>query len=158
MQVYAAPLAGGARAVVLLNLHHLGRRAVCKLDYDRHAEAAGCCRGGAEWHTPACPPAGGQYLLSNITVSWKQLGLPAGTPARVRDLYAEKDLGEFTGSFTAEVWAHDVVAVRIDPVGGLSRDTWRPWHQPPVLEARAAGGRKAAPGGHDQHAMFAASA
>lgn len=94
-QIYAAPLAGGARAVVLLNLHHLG----------------------------------GQYLTSNITVQWQQLGLPAGMVAAVRDLYAERDLGQATDAYTALVSAHDVVVLSITPLEGLQGDTWRPWDQ-----------------------------
>lgn len=83
-----------------------------------------------------------------MTVRWKQLGLPADTRASVRDLYAEKDLGEYVGAFTAAaVGAHDVVALRITPLasgagtataGGVE-DSWRPWNelhgpiQPPRL-------------------------
>ena len=134
LQIYAAPLEGSARAVVLLNLHHTG----------------------------------GQYLVSNITVSWEQLGLPAGASATVRDLYAEADLGVHSGSFTAAVTAHDVVALRITPLEGLASDDWRPWHQQPIYaepvaaqagEAAVKGsaggaGRELAPGGA-QHGMFA---
>ena len=134
LQIYAAPLEGSARAVVLLNLHHTG----------------------------------GQYLVSNISVSWEQLGLPAGAAASVRDLFAEADLGVHSGSFTAAVTAHDVVAVRITPLEGLASDDWRPWHQQPIYadaiavqagEAAARGGaggagRRLAPGG-PQHGMFA---
>lgn len=125
LQIYAGPLAGGARAVVLLNLH----------------------------------TTGGQYLSSNITVTWQQLGLPAHKAAEVRDLYVEQDLGQATGSFTAVVHAHDVRVLRISPVGGMRGDTWRPWHQPPVVleSARrrgAAGGRRAGPKG-EQAALFA---
>lgn len=113
---------------------------------------------------------GGQYLTSNITVYWGQLGLPAGRSALVRDLFAEQDLGEHTGSFTAAVQAHDVVVVRIMPVGGVQGDTWRPWHSQPIYEANGgertarqagaragagalAAGRRMGPADR-QHAMF----
>lgn len=112
---------------------------------------------------------GGQYLTSNITVTWEQLGLPPHRAAVVRDLYAEQDLAEATGSFTAAVHAHDVRVLRITPVGGMRGDTWRPWHQNPVVLPRgqrdaveatrrqgAAAGRRAGPG-DQQHAMFAHS-
>jgi hypothetical protein len=56
-QIYAAPLAGGARAVVLFN--------------------AGPLEAGA----------------ASMTVRWEQLGLPNGTKAAVRDLYAGKGPG-----------------------------------------------------------------
>lgn len=42
-------------------------------------------------------------------VHWRQIGLLAGAAAVVRDLYAEKNLGTFTNSFSAAVTAHDVV-------------------------------------------------
>lgn len=138
-QIYAGPLEGSARAVVLLNLHTI-------------------------W---------GQYLVSNLTVTWEQLGLPEGAAATVRDLYAEKDLGVFTGSFTAEVLAHDVVVVRITLLEGLESDSWRPWHQQPMYAevagasgakgvereasgaARGGAGRKVAPGSAVQQGLFA---
>ncbi len=95
-QVYAAPLAGGGRAVVLLN----------------------AASGGA----------------ANITVSSQQLGLPAGTAALVRDLFAERDLGEFRGAFSAAVPSHDVAVLKLTPVdssngSAVADDGWRPWHQ-----------------------------
>jgi len=33
----------------------------------------------------------------------------------VRDLWAHKDLGKFTGKFSAKVPAHDVVVVTVKP-------------------------------------------
>ena len=52
---------------------------------------------------------------ANITVSWTALGYPDHVPAKVRDLWAKKDLGEKTGSFSASVPSHGVVMVRIEP-------------------------------------------
>jgi alpha-galactosidase len=52
---------------------------------------------------------------ANISVSWTDLGYPDHVPAKVRDLWAEKDLGEKTGSFSASVPSHGVVMVRIEP-------------------------------------------
>jgi alpha-galactosidase len=50
---------------------------------------------------------------ANITVQWSQLGIPTGA-ATVRDLWAGKDLGSFTGSYTANnVASHDVVMLKI---------------------------------------------
>ncbi len=37
---------------------------------------------------------------SSMTVTWQQLGLAAGTSATVRDIWAHKDLGAATGSYT----------------------------------------------------------
>merc|ERR1712224_532326 len=44
------------------------------------------------------------------------LGLPKGTTATVRDLWAHKDLGDFTDSFsTKSVEAHGTVVLRVTP-------------------------------------------
>lgn len=66
---------------------------------------------------------------------WEQIGLDEGVRAVVRDLYAERDLGEFTGSFTASVGVHDVAALRITPLGVQGSLTWRPWHAQPMFAA-----------------------
>jgi len=52
---------------------------------------------------------------ANITVSWTDLGYPDHVAAKVRDLWAHKDLGEKTGSFSASAPSHGVVMVRIEP-------------------------------------------
>jgi len=50
---------------------------------------------------------------ASITVQWSQLGLPAGA-ASVRDLWAAKELGPATGSYTASnVASHSVVLLKI---------------------------------------------
>jgi alpha-galactosidase len=51
----------------------------------------------------------------NITVTWQEIGFSATTSLKVRDLWGHKDLGSFTGSFTATVPTHDVVMVKISP-------------------------------------------
>jgi alpha-galactosidase len=51
---------------------------------------------------------------TSVTANWSDLGL-AGKQ-EVRDLWRQKDLGEFTGSFTASVPRHGVVLVRVWPV------------------------------------------
>jgi alpha-galactosidase len=50
-----------------------------------------------------------------ITVNWEQLGYPGHLSAAVRDLWAHKDLGKFTGKFSAMVASHAVVMVRVVP-------------------------------------------
>ena len=50
-----------------------------------------------------------------ITVTWEQLGYPAHLSAAVRDLWAHKDLGTFTGKFSATVASHGVVMVTVRP-------------------------------------------
>ena len=52
---------------------------------------------------------------SEMSVSWEQLGYPNHLPAKVRDLWAHKDVGSFTGLFSAKVASHSVVMVKIAP-------------------------------------------
>jgi alpha-galactosidase len=50
---------------------------------------------------------------ASITAQWSALGIPTGA-ATVRDLWAKKDLGAFTGSYTAtSVPAHGVVMIKV---------------------------------------------
>jgi alpha-galactosidase len=52
---------------------------------------------------------------ANISVTWNQLGLPAGSYA-VRDLWAQKDLGKFSTGYTAmAVASHATVMLGISP-------------------------------------------
>ena len=50
-----------------------------------------------------------------ITVNWVDLGYPAILTAAVRDLWEHKDLGKFTGKFSARVAPHGVVMVTVKP-------------------------------------------
>ena len=50
-----------------------------------------------------------------ISVAWHQIGYPDHLAAKVRDLWAHKDLGKFTGSFSAAVPSHAVLMVTIKP-------------------------------------------
>lgn len=94
VQVYAGPLCGGSRAVVLFNRHTIGT----------------------------------QYPISNITVTWRQIGFASDVKATVRDLHAEKDLGTFTNWFTGEVDIHDARMLRVVPHHVKPKyDDWRPW-------------------------------
>jgi alpha-galactosidase len=52
---------------------------------------------------------------SKISVTWSDIGYPDYLPASVRDLWAMKDLGKSTGSFSSSVASHGVVMVRIKP-------------------------------------------
>ncbi|MGA2738468.1 MAG: alpha-galactosidase [Bryobacteraceae bacterium] len=52
---------------------------------------------------------------ANITLAWTDLGYPDHVTAKVRDLWAHKDLGEKAGSFSAPVPSHGVVMVRVEP-------------------------------------------
>ncbi len=42
-------------------------------------------------------------LVPKIGVQWAALGLPTGQAMNVRDLWARQDLGQFSGSFSANV-------------------------------------------------------
>ncbi len=49
-----------------------------------------------------------------ITVKWTDIGFPDNYPATVRDLWARKDLGSFTGSFTSSnINFHSVTMLNI---------------------------------------------
>ncbi|HEU5403759.1 MAG TPA: alpha-galactosidase [Terriglobales bacterium] len=50
-----------------------------------------------------------------IAVDWTEIGYPAHLAAKVRDLWQHKDLGSFTGKFSAAVVSHGVVMVRVTP-------------------------------------------
>jgi alpha-galactosidase len=52
---------------------------------------------------------------SEVSVSWDEIGYPNHLPAKVRDLWARKDLGSFNGSYSAKVDSHSVVMVKITP-------------------------------------------
>ena len=50
-----------------------------------------------------------------ISATWEQIGYPEHLGASVRDLWAHKDLGKFTGKFSAPVESHGVVVVSVKP-------------------------------------------
>jgi alpha-galactosidase len=50
-----------------------------------------------------------------MSVSWEELGYPAHLSAKVRDLWAKKDLGQLMGSFSTKVDAHGVVMLTVAP-------------------------------------------
>jgi alpha-galactosidase len=52
---------------------------------------------------------------AEVKVAWEDIGYPAHLSAKVRDLWAHKDLGASTGSFSAKVTSHSVVMVKIAP-------------------------------------------
>jgi len=52
---------------------------------------------------------------SEISVNWVQIGYPEHLAAKVRDLWAHKDVGAFTGNYSAKVSSHSVVMVEIAP-------------------------------------------
>ncbi len=52
---------------------------------------------------------------AEISVAWEDLGYPAHLSAAVRDLWAKKDFGKSTGTFSAEVSSHAVVMIGVTP-------------------------------------------
>jgi len=50
-----------------------------------------------------------------ITAKWQDLGYPAHLSAAVRDLWQRKDLGKYTGKFSAAVPSHGVVMITVKP-------------------------------------------
>lgn len=51
-----------------------------------------------------------------ISFKWTDIGLPANQTATVRDLWAHKDLGSFTGDFrVTNVDSHSVVMLKVTP-------------------------------------------
>jgi alpha-galactosidase len=52
---------------------------------------------------------------ADVSVSWEEVGYPGHVQASVRDLWMKKDLGKFTGNFSATVPAHGVMMVRLMP-------------------------------------------
>jgi alpha-galactosidase len=51
----------------------------------------------------------------SITAPWQQIGYPDHLSAAVRDLWVHKDLGKFTGKFSATVASHGVAMVTVRP-------------------------------------------
>ena len=51
-----------------------------------------------------------------ITVTWTELGFPMNRSALVRDLWARKDVGTFTGSYTSpNINSHEVMMLKVTP-------------------------------------------
>jgi alpha-galactosidase len=50
-----------------------------------------------------------------ITANWTDLYYPSNLSATVRDLWQKKDLGKFSGKFSATVASHGVVMVTVKP-------------------------------------------
>jgi hypothetical protein len=63
-------------------------------------------------------------------------GFDDDVKATVRDLFAEQNLGVYSGHWTGVVGLHDVRMVKISPVESLSKyKEWRPWLQHAALHS-----------------------
>ncbi len=76
------------------------------------------------WAKPLAEPETFAVVLLNrknksarVTVRWNSLGLPAGS-ASVRDLWKRIELGSYPDEFSAEVFPHGVVMVKVTPTSG----------------------------------------
>ena len=52
---------------------------------------------------------------AKVSASWDDIGYPSTLEASVRDLWAGKDLGKLSGTYSAEVPSHGVVMLRVKP-------------------------------------------
>ena len=52
---------------------------------------------------------------AEITATWEQLGYPATLRARIRDLWAHRDLAPASGRFTGVVGPHAVQMITVRP-------------------------------------------
>lgn len=98
-EVWAAPISGDPvpeRAVVLFNRHTTWSPKTIRVTW-------------AQLGYTATPPPGPSSSSSGP-------GGPGVIWARVRDLYAGRDLGVFEGGFEARVGSYDVMAIRVTPV------------------------------------------
>jgi alpha-galactosidase len=52
---------------------------------------------------------------SDISLNWEEIGYPTHVSGEVRDLWAKKNLGKFTGSFKTNVPSHGVAMIKVMP-------------------------------------------
>jgi alpha-galactosidase len=52
---------------------------------------------------------------ADVGVSWEEIAYPNHLSIKVRDLWSHKDLGSFTGKYSARVPSHSVVMLKITP-------------------------------------------
>lgn len=57
----------------------------------------------------------GQRNQRRAAIAWEALGLHPNRPCAVRDLWAHRDLGVFTGDFSTLIDSHDVALVKLTP-------------------------------------------
>ena len=116
--VYAGPLIGGTRVVVMWN-----RGTYAFWPGDRNASSTACNPLSFE----DCPDT-----AANLSIGLAKVGYEVSRKIHVRDLYAERDLDgdvlSSDGVLTLEVPAHGVRIVKLTPLTpGVLDDLWRPW-------------------------------
>jgi len=124
--ILAAPLmAGNDLRKMRQEIHDiLTNKEVIAVDQDALGVAGKSVRKDGDLQVFVKPLSGGNraILLFNrgtsekeISVSWEEIGYPAHLPVAVRELWQHKDLGKFTGKFSASVAPHGVVMVTVKP-------------------------------------------
>ena len=117
-----APLLVGADLTKLTpeTLAMLTKKAVVAVDQDalglQAVKVAEPQKGVQVWSKPLAGPGRHAVLLLNrtvaaasVAVAWKDIGVADFKSATVKDLWSGKDVGDFIGSFSAEVPAGDAV-------------------------------------------------
>ena len=124
--ILAAPLiAGNDLRDMTPEIHDiLTNKDVVSVDQDALGREGRRVRKDGDLEIWARPLAGGDraaVLLNRsatgkqITLDWEDLGYPSHLSASVRDLWQHKELGKFTGKFSATVPSHGVVMVTVKP-------------------------------------------
>ena len=124
--ILAAPLiAGNDLRDMTPEIHDiLTNKDVVSVDQDALGREGRRVRKDGDLEIWARPLAGGDraaVLLNRsatgkqITLDWEDLGYPSHLSASVRDLWQHKELGKFTGEFSATVPSHGVVMVTVKP-------------------------------------------
>ena len=125
--ISAAPLLVGADLTTLseVSLATLTNPEVIAVDQDplglQGVKAASYGDGLEIWSKALSTPGGRAVLLLNrtgdpgrIAVHWRDLGLKDSSRATVRDIWARKDLGSFSSSYSATVPSNDAVMLIVD--------------------------------------------
>jgi alpha-galactosidase len=124
--ILAAPLMAGndLRSMQPAIRDILTNKEVIAVDQDPLGQEGRKVRDDGDFEVWAKPLADGNRAVillnrsagpAEIEVKWAEIGYPAKFKAAVRDLWQKKDLGPFTGSFSASVQSHGVVMVIIKP-------------------------------------------
>jgi hypothetical protein len=59
-----------------------------------------------------------------VSARWEEIAYPNHLAAKARDLWAHKDVGSFTGAYSARVAPHSVVMVKITPKVHTNATHW----------------------------------
>jgi alpha-galactosidase len=124
--ILASPLMAGndLRSMPREVAEILTNREVIAVDQDSLGMQGRRVKRNGEWEVWAKQLAdGGRAVVlfnrgqkaADISVSWTDIGYPPHLTAKVRDLWAHKDLGNLSEKFSAAVPSHGVVMVTIKP-------------------------------------------